>query len=86
MKRTAATLLALLCLSSFFGCVGPSSDKGAGGEGDKGSSGGRPPAEADYKEALEKLDKTAECNRSYMTTVSVEEIESLKAEIKEKMK
>lgn len=39
-----------------------------------------------YKEALEKLDKTAECNRSYMTTVSVEEIEALKAEIKEKMK
>ena len=56
MKRTAATLLALLCLSSFFGCVGPSSDKGAGGEGDNGSSGGLPPAEADYKEALENFD------------------------------
>lgn len=39
-----------------------------------------------YKEALEKLEKTADCNRSYMTTISVEEIEDLKAEIKEKIK
>lgn len=38
-----------------------------------------------YKEALEKLEKTADCNRSYMTTVSVEDIEKLKEEIKEKM-
>lgn len=38
-----------------------------------------------YKEAQEKLAKTDECNRSYMTTISLEEIENLKNKIREKM-
>lgn len=35
----------------------------------------------DYKSAKEKLDKIEECNRSYMTTVSVDEVNSLMNEV-----
>lgn len=35
-----------------------------------------------YSEALEKLEKIADCTRSFMTTISEEEIENLKAKLK----
>ncbi len=39
----------------------------------------------DYKSAWDKLDKIDECNRSAMTTISVEEVEELKSTVKEKL-
>lgn len=35
-----------------------------------------------YEDALEKINKTEECNRSFMTTISVEEVDKLREEIK----
>ncbi len=35
----------------------------------------------DYKSAKEKLDKIEDCNRSYMTTISIEEVNSLMEEV-----
>lgn len=39
----------------------------------------------DYNSAKEKLDKIPECNRSAMTTISVEEVEALQNEVMEKL-
>ncbi len=39
----------------------------------------------DYKSAKEKLDKIDDCNRSYMTTISVEEVENLMNEVTQKL-
>lgn len=39
----------------------------------------------DYKSAKEKLDKIEDCNRSYMTTISVEEVENLINEVTQKL-
>ncbi len=38
-----------------------------------------------YKSAKEKLDKIEDCNRSYMTTISVEEVNSLMDEVSKKL-
>lgn len=40
----------------------------------------------DYKSALDKIEKIKECNRSFMTTISEEEIESLKATVESKLR
>lgn len=42
-------------------------------------------AMGDYENALQKLEKTYKCNRSFMTTISVEEIENMKSEIYKKL-
>ena len=39
-----------------------------------------------YEEALRMLDRTSECNRSFMTTISVDEIEKLREEIRAAMR
>ena len=39
----------------------------------------------DYKSAKEKLDMIDDCNRSYMTTISVEEVENLMNEVTQKL-
>lgn len=39
----------------------------------------------DYESAKEKLDKIEDCNRSYMTTVSVEEVNNLMDEVSKKL-
>lgn len=40
----------------------------------------------DYEDALEKLEHIKECRRSFMTTISEEEIEKLRADIEAKLK
>ncbi|MGN1115602.1 MAG: hypothetical protein ACI4TH_03455, partial [Candidatus Ornithomonoglobus sp.] len=40
----------------------------------------------DYDGALEKIEKIKDCNRSFMTTVSEDEVEALKAEVTAKRK
>ena len=42
-------------------------------------------AMGDYENALKKLERTYKCNRSFMTTISVEEIENMKNEIYKKL-
>lgn len=39
----------------------------------------------DYESAKEKLDKIEDCNRSYMTTISVEEVNNLMDEVSKKL-